>query len=113
MVFPFLQEVVSDFNEGVVWPHRMRFLKLLWQRVLAVNMEVATYARYSGIGLPTTDAECVIPLSDDRIAILGHHAQIARLQIEVNLLRSAGLEMNALKSAKSTRGAPFSSGNLR
>jgi hypothetical protein len=68
---------------------------------------------YSGIGLPTTDAEGVIPLSDDRIAILGHHAQITRLQIEVNLLRSAGLEMNALKSAKSTRGAPFSSGNLR
>ena len=91
----------------------MRFLKLLWQRVLALNMEVITYARYSSIGLPTTDAECVIPLDDDRIAILGHHAQIARLQIEVNLLRSAGLEMNALKSAKSTRGAPFSSGNLR
>ena len=103
-LFPFLQEVVSDFNEGVVWPHRMRFLKLLWQRVLAVNMEVATYARYSGIGLPTTDAECVISLSDDRIAILGHHAQITRLQIEVNLLRSAGLEMNAMKSAESNAG---------
>jgi hypothetical protein len=40
----------------------------------------------------------------NRIAILGHHAQITRLQIEVNLLRSAGLEMNALKSAKSDAG---------
>ena len=64
-------------------------------------MEFAGATRRSGIGLSAADADRVVPLRDDRIAILGHHAQITRLQIEVNLLACAWFEMNALKSAQS------------
>ena len=51
--------------------------------------------------LASTDADGVITLRDDRIAILGHHAQIAVLQVEVNLLARARFQMNALESAES------------
>ena len=64
-------------------------------------MEVSSRTRRSGIGLASTDADRVVPLRDDWIAILSHHAQIARLQLEMNLLACAWIEMNAFKSAQS------------
>ena len=47
---------------------------LFWQGVWAINVEVAGHTRSSGVRLATTDADGVIPLSDDRITILGHDA---------------------------------------
>ena len=71
------------------------------QCVLAIDMEMTADAWRSGIGLASADADRVVPLRDDRIAVLRHHAQITRLQIEMNLLACAGVEMNALKSTQS------------
>src|ERR1039458_9809823 len=60
----------------------------------------------SGVRLASTDADRVITLSNDGISILSHHAQIAVLKLEVNLLARTRFEMNPLKSAKSDlRGA--------
>jgi len=47
---------------------------LFGQGKLAVNVEVSRHTWRSGIGLATTNADAVVPLSDDGIAILGHHA---------------------------------------
>ena len=52
--------------------------KLFRQGVLAVNVEVAGHTWPSGVRLTSADADGVIPLSDNRIAILSHHAQVAR-----------------------------------
>ena len=67
-------------------------------------MELSGNYWRSCVRLASADADRVIALSDDRISILGHHAQIAVLQFEVNLLARAGFEMNALKSAESDAG---------
>src|ERR1700753_726321 len=55
----------------------------------------------SGIGLAAADADRVVPLSDDRIAVFRHHPQIARLQLEMELLTRASFEMDALETAES------------
>ena len=75
--------------------------QLFWQGELAINLEVAADTWRSGIRLSAANAHCVITCSDDRITILGHHTQIAALQLKVNLLVRARLQVNALKSAKS------------
>ena len=64
-------------------------------------MELSGSHGRSCIRLASADADRVIALRDDRISILRHHAQIAVLQLEVNLLARARFEMNALKSAQS------------
>ena len=74
--------------------------RLFGQGVLAVNVEVAGHTCRSGVRLASTDADGVIPLSDDRIAVLGNHAQIACLQCEMNLLACTRFEMNALKTTE-------------
>ena len=51
-------------------------------------------------GLAAADADCVVAFGDHRFAGFGHHAQIAMFQLEVDLLRRAGLEMDALESAE-------------
>ena len=58
----------------------------------------------SGIWLTTADADAVVSAGDDGMAVLGHHAQAAVLQLEVNLLACARIEMNALESAESDLG---------
>ena len=85
----------------IMQPVSSRVHILFGQCILAIDVEVAGRNGRSGVGLATADADRVIPLRDDRIAILRHHAQIARLQIEVNFLACAGIEMNALKSTQS------------
>ena len=75
--------------------------KLFGQGVLAVNVEVTGHTGRPGIGLASTDADGVIPLSDDRIAVLGDHAEVAVLQLEMDFLAGAGFEMNALEAAQS------------
>ena len=64
-------------------------------------MEMPGGAWRSSIGLAAADADGVVPLSDDRIAIFRYHPQIARLELEMEQLTRAGFEMDALKSSQS------------
>ncbi len=77
------------------------------------DMKVPADTWRSGIRLATTDADGVFPSGDDRVAILGDHAQIPVLQLEVNPLARAWLQMNALEPPQSDLRSPFTSGNLR
>src|SRR5580658_9845539 len=74
---------------------------LFGQCILAVNVEVACRNGRCCLGLTSADADRVITLRNDRIAIFRDHAQIARLQVEMNLLACARFEMDALKTAQS------------
>src|SRR5665213_2211053 len=53
------------------------------------------------IRLATADADRIIAAGNDRTAVLGHYPQIAILQVEVNLLARARLQMNPLESPES------------
>src|SRR5580704_2370113 len=80
----------------------MNFSPLLFgQCILAVNVKVAGRNRRRCVWLATADADGVIALSNDGIAILHHHLKIARLQIEMHFLACARIEMNALEAAQS------------
>jgi hypothetical protein len=47
---------------------------LFRQRQLTLDSEASTYyGRYS-VRLAATDTDCVVPGSDDRISVFGHHA---------------------------------------
>src|SRR5438045_671343 len=70
-------------------------------------MEMPANCRRSHIRLASSDADGVITFTDDWISLLGHHTQIAVLQLEVNLLARARFEVNALKSAESDEGSAF------
>jgi len=74
---------------------------------LAFDLEPSGDYWRSGVRLASTDADRVITLSDDWISILGHHAQIAVLQLEMNSLARTGFEMNAPKSAESDLRSAF------
>src|SRR5437764_4550716 len=67
-------------------------------------MELPGHYRCSCIRLATADADRIVTLRDDWISILGHHAQIAILQIEMDLLARARFQMNALELAESDQG---------
>src|SRR5579863_6172190 len=80
----------------------MSFSPLLFgQCILAVNVEVAGRNGRRRVWLATADADGVIALSNDGIAILRHHLKITRLQIKVHFLAGARFEMDALKSTQS------------
>ncbi len=64
-------------------------------------MEMTADVWCTGIGLSSANADRVIPLRDDWIAILGHHTQIARLQLEMDMLACTSFEMDALKPTQS------------
>src|SRR5690349_9471574 len=70
-------------------------------------MEVPANSWRSRIGLASSNADRVIALSDNWISILGHHTQIAVLQLEMNLLARARFEMNPLESAESNERSTF------
>src|SRR5438067_1538893 len=72
----------------------------LGQGDLAVDLEVSGNHRCTGIRLPSADADCVIALSNDRGAILGHHAQVTIFQFKMNFLAGARFEMDTLESAQ-------------
>ncbi len=69
---------------------------LLGQCILAVDVKVASRNGRCCVWLTSADADGVIALSNDGIAIFRHHLKIARLQIEMDLLARARIEMDAL-----------------
>src|SRR3569833_306371 len=73
---------------------------LFRQGVLAIHMELSGYTGSSGVGLASPDADRVIPLRDDRIAFLGHHLEIARLQLKMALLACPGFKVDAIESTE-------------
>ena len=75
--------------------------RLFRQGELAIDFEVAADRRRSGVGLAATDADGVLTTGNDGIPIFGDHDQIAILEVEVNLLARARLQMNFLESAES------------
>src|SRR6185503_3896631 len=79
-------------------------LLLFRQCVLAVNVEMASDNGRAGIRLTATDADGVVPRSNDRIAVLGHHTQVAIPQLEMNFPACTWIEMNSLKSSESNKG---------
>jgi hypothetical protein len=64
-------------------------------------MEMTADDWCSGTGLAATDTDRVIPLRDDWIAVLGHHTQITRLQLEMDMLACTSFEMDALEPTQS------------
>ena len=68
---------------------------------MAIDLEVTGDGRRSGIRLAATDADGVVTSGNDRVAIFGDHDQIAVLQVEVDLLARARLQMDFLESAES------------
>src|SRR5579859_2820853 len=70
-------------------------------------MEVTRCNGRCCVWLTSADTDRVIPLGDDGIAILRYHLKIARLQIEMDFLASAGLKMNAYKSPQCHVGRAF------
>src|SRR5580658_5336675 len=85
---------------------------LFGQCILAVNVEVASRNRRCCLGLTSADADGVITLRNDRIAIFRDHAQIARLQVEMDLLARAQFEMDASKAAQSNARSSLDLGEL-
>src|SRR5579859_5317990 len=80
---------------------------LFRQGDLAFNSEVSGDARCSGIRLAATDADGVITAGDNRISIFRHHAQVPVLQLKMDLLACAGIEVNALESTQSYSRRPI------
>src|ERR1700754_2915564 len=79
---------------------------LFRQCILPLDMKMTTDAGRASIGLGSSDADRVIPLRNDWIAVFRHHSKIAWLQIEMHLLACTLFEVDALKSTQShTRGA--------
>src|SRR5215472_15822484 len=76
-------------------------IPLLRQRVLSVNVELSSRNRRLCIWLSSTDADRVVPVRDNWISILRHHAQIAWLQLEVHLLACSGVQTNPLETPQS------------
>ena len=74
---------------------------LFGQRQLAIDLEVPGDGRRSGIRLSSPDADGVVTSGNDRVTIFSDHDQIAVLQVEVDLLARARLQMNFLESAES------------
>src|SRR5271157_5753616 len=74
---------------------------LFRQADLAFNTEVPGGPRRSGIRLAAAEADGVIAACDDRTAVLRHHAQVSTLQLKMNLLACARVEVNALESPES------------
>src|SRR5215831_19736651 len=64
----------------------------------AGDTEVAGDTRRSGIWLAAADTDGVITVGDDRMALVGHHAQVSVLELKMNLLTCARFEMDALES---------------
>src|SRR5580704_15572441 len=74
---------------------------LLGQCVLAFNVEVASRNGRRCVRLATADADGVVALSNDGIAILCDYLKIAWLQIKMDFLACALFEMDALKATQS------------
>src|SRR5581483_8050748 len=55
----------------------------------------------ASLGLPSSDADGVDALSDDRIAVFGDHAKVARPKMKVHFLAGACFQVNTLKATKS------------
>src|SRR5579863_2391069 len=72
---------------------------LLGQCILPVDVKVTGRNGRCCVGLTTADADAVIALRDDGIAIFRHHLKIAWLQIEMDLLARTRIEMDARKSS--------------
>src|SRR6185437_10551175 len=66
----------------------------------------------SGFRLPATDADGVVSRSDNRIALLSHHTQVSRLQLEMHFLARTRIEMNSFKSSKSNERSTLHFGEL-
>ena len=62
-------------------------------------MEMPSDRPRCSVRLSSAHADGVISASDDRVAVLCHHAQVPVLQLEMDLLTSTGIKVNALKSA--------------
>src|SRR5271168_4953004 len=62
---------------------------------------MASHDGRSSVGLAPTDADRVIPLRDDRIAVFRDHAQITWLQVEMDLLACTSFEMDTLEITQS------------
>src|ERR1700675_918176 len=62
---------------------------LLGQCILPVDVKVSGRDRCRCAGLTTADANGVIALSNDGIAIIRHHLKITWLQIEMDFLAGA------------------------
>src|ERR1035437_7472015 len=82
-------------------PHACcRLYWLLRQRQLALYAEGLGKYRYAGVRLAAADRNCVHALGDYGDAVLSNHAQVTRLQLKAQALRSAGIETNALEGAQ-------------
>ena len=75
-------------------------LQLLRQRQLALHLEAPVQDLGAVVRLSAAGIDGVIALSDNRNSRIGHHAQIARTQLEAHLLRCAGLEVNPLEGSQ-------------
>ena len=84
---------------------------LFGQAFSPINVECFAQCLRRSPRLAAADRDGIIAFSDDRLAGFGDHAQVARLQIELHLLRRARFEMNALESAQRRCGAPGTLGN--
>src|SRR5579862_3607561 len=60
----------------------------------------ARLTRGGGVGLASTDPEDEVAFGDDGGAGLGDDAEVARVESELDFLRGAGVEMDALESAE-------------
>ena len=78
---------------------------LTWKFPVAVCASVS--------GLSAADGDGVIALGYDGLAGFRDHAQVARLQLEMDLLRCARGEVHALESAQRTDWSAGSVGKLR
>jgi len=79
---------------------------LLGQVEFAGNVESCAHNLRAGIGLTAANEDRVLAFGDDGFAGIGDHAQVARMQVEVDSLRCAGVKVDALEAAQSAqRGA--------
>src|ERR1035437_4618671 len=79
---------------------------LLRQRLASVYLERCVHRRCSCVRLAAADRDRVTALRNDRIPSLGDHHQVAVLQLKLDLLRLARLEVNSLEAAQSTQRGP-------
>jgi hypothetical protein len=94
------------------WFERRR-ARSLWQQDLPIDFEVAAHRGNPGVRLTATNGQRVLSLRNDDVPHIGHHAQVAALQMEFNLLTRTRSEMNTLEPTQRAQRRSRRAGNFK
>ena len=73
-------------------------MRLFRQHELSFDLKVPAPRGDSGSGLATSDRDRVLALRHDDVSLVGNHTQVALVEVEVESLTCAGVQMDSLES---------------